>query len=311
MQKVLVTGVDEVVGANIAWSLTDRYELVALSGRGAAPADCRLLDCDPNDPVEVAKAIEAEAPRHVIHCGPLSRSAWDLTDAAAIDFDHELRLVRQLAETTEQIDSRLIVISTDGVFAGPRMFHAENARPNPSSRIGEAAVAMEQALAGSSALVIRTHAYGWSPAGADANYAERLWSLLSQGEPCEADAERHATPILASDLAELIYKAMRLQLEGVVHMAGAERTSLFRFAAALAAAGGFAGRQVRLSDGPPPRRGNVDETSLNTQLVRRQLGVAMPLLREGLARFAAQAHNGYRDHLDGNALCAIAHSAAA
>ena len=209
-----------------------------------------------------------------------------------------------------QIDARLLVVSTDGLFAGPRMFHAEDARPAASGRVRDAAMAVEQALADSSALVIRTHAYGWSPTGAEVNYAERLWNALSRGEPCEGDAERHATPILASDLAELIYKALPLQLRGVIHMTGAERTSPFRFAAALATAGGFAGRQVRLSD-DQPRRGNVDETSLNTQLVRRQLGTPLPLLREGLARFVTQAAVGYREKLDGNAVWAAVHSAAA
>lgn len=310
MLKVLVTGVDELVGANVAWTLAERCEVLALSGRGTAPADCRLLDCDPNDPRDVGRHILAEAPQCVIHCGSLARSAWDLADAL-LDAEHEACLAADLLEAAEQIDSRLIVVSTDGLFSGPRMFHAEEARPNAAGRAREAASAVEQALAGSSALVVRTHAYGWSPAGGEASFAERLWNLLTSGEPCEADAERHATPILASDLAELLYKAMLLQLTGVIHMAGAERTSPFRFAAALAAAGGFAGRQVRVSDGAPPRRGNVNETSLNTQLVRRQLGAPLPLLREGLARFVTQAHNGYRDKLGGNAVWAAAHGAAA
>jgi dTDP-4-dehydrorhamnose reductase len=310
VDKVLVTGVDELVGANVAWTLADRCEIVALSRRGTAPADCRLLDCDADDPSDVARHIEAEAPRYVIHCGPLSRSAWDLADSPLADVDHEIRLALQMVEAAEQIEARLLVVTTDGLFAGPRMFHGEEARPAASGRVRDAALALEQALSNSSALVIRTHAYGWSPAGAEVNYAERFWNALSRGEPCQGDAERHATPILASDLAELIYKALPLRLQGRIHMTGAERTSPFRFAAALATAGGFAGRQVRVSD-DEPRRGNVDETSLNTQLVRRQLGTPLPLLREGLARFVTQAANGYREKLEGNAVWAVVQSAAA
>ena len=306
MDKVLVTGVDELIGANIAWTLADRCEVLAVSGRGSAPAGCRLLDCSVDHLSEFERQIEIEAPRAIVHCGAFSRSAWDLAQMPLAKSSSEFDLVRQLAELTEQGPSRLIVICTDGVFAGPRMFHPENARAGASGRNGEAALAIEQALAGTRSLLIRTHAYGWSPAGSKASYAERIWNALSAGDQCDVDAARHATPILASDLAEFLYRAMQLELEGVLHIAGAERTSMFRFAAELAAACGFAGRQVRPIEGSQPRHGNVDETSLNTQLVRRQLGMPLPLLREGLMRFAAQARVDYREKLTSGILAAAA-----
>jgi hypothetical protein len=67
----------------------------------------------------------------------------------------------------------------------------------------------------------------------------------------------------------------------------------------LALATGFAGRHVRVAKDVVPRRPNVDETSLNTYRARRELESPLPLLREGLARFAEQAANGFRDRLAG------------
>lgn len=302
MDKVLVTGVDEFLGANVALALAGRCQVGGVSDRGLAPEGCRALECELTDCAALSNRLAEERPRWVVHCGPLARPSWDWAELPAPDAERELDQVKHLLLATRRCGAKLAVVSTDALFAGPRMFHGEDARPSAEGPIASAAWAVEQALAGTEALVVRTHAFGFGPAGSEANYAERLWTALSQGEACEVDAERHATPILASDLGELIYRAMQLELRGVIQIAGAERTSPFRFAAALAGACGFAGRQVRLPDGPPPRRGNVDETSLNTQFVRRQLGVPLPLLRESLSRFAEQAAGGHREKLHGGCL---------
>ena len=299
MDKVLVTGIDEFLGANVALALTDRYQVAGVTERGTAPEGVRAVDCDLDDYDSLSSRLADERPRWLIHCGPLARPSWDLSELPAPDSERETARVRQLLEATHGTRTRLAVVTTDAIFAGPRMFHSEDARLSAAGAAAQAAWAVEQSLADSEALVVRTHAFGFSPAGGEMNYAERIWNSLSQGEPCEVDAERHATPILASDLADLIVRALALELRGVLQIAGAERTSPFRFAAALAGACGFAGRQVRLPEGAPPRRGNVDETSLNTQLVRRQLGLPLPLLRESLARFAEQAVNGHREKLHG------------
>lgn len=303
MDKVLVTGIDDFLGANIALALADRCRVMGVTDRGIAPEGCRAVDCELDDFDAVSRLLAECSPRWLIHCGPLSRPSWDLADSPAPDAERELDQVKHLLSAARRCGAKLAVVSTDALFAGPRMFHGEDALPSAEGPIAAAAWAVEQALAGTEALVVRTHAFGFGPSGrevnSEINYAERLWTALSQGEACAVDAERHATPILASDLGELIYRALQLELRGVIQIAGAERTSPFRFAAALSGACGFAGRHVRLPEGPPPRRGNVDETSLNTQLVRRQLGVPLPLLRESLSRFAEQATGVYRDKLHG------------
>jgi dTDP-4-dehydrorhamnose reductase len=122
-----------------------------------------------------------------------------------------------------------------------------------------------------------------------------MFRELTGEADCPVDAVRHATPILASDLAECLYAAYRANLAGMYHVAGAERTSPYRFAAEMASAFGTPGRFVQLtSRTAASRRPYVDETSLNTLAFRRAVEKPLPMLREGLARFAAQAFNGYR-----------------
>lgn len=297
MDKLLVTSVDGLLGANLAATLNDRCEVVGMALRGPGPDGCRTVLLD-DDAEQWAGCILAESPRLVVHCTSASRPAWDAATAPPPDARRESRLAAAVAAAARRVGAQTAVITSDVVFAGPRMFHSESSElssPNPAAL---AARAVEQAVSGPRTLVVRTHAYGWSPAGAEPSYAERMWHLMSQGEICEADADRHATPILASDLAELVYAALERNLDGVLHISGAERTSPFRFAAELALSCGFAGRQVKLPAGSTAwRRSHVEETSMGTHLARRSLQAPLPLLREGLARFAAQAENGYRARL--------------
>ena len=121
-----------------------------------------------------------------------------------------------------------------------------------------------------------------------------MWEQLSAGGCSAVDARRYATPILASDLADLYSKALEARLTGVYHITGAERTNQYRFAAEVAVAFGLTGRQVNLVAPEVASRAYVDETSLNTRAIRRVLETPLPMLREGLVRWATEAILGRR-----------------
>ncbi len=139
-----------------------------------------------------------------------------------------------------------------------------------------------------------------------------MWEQLSTGGCSVVDSRRYATPVLASDLAELYAKALEARLTGMYHITGAERTNQYRFAAELAVAFGFTGRQVNLVAPEIASRAYVDETSLNTRAIRRALESPLPMLREGLSRWATEAILGRRDELDASQRSiALVHAAAA
>jgi dTDP-4-dehydrorhamnose reductase len=234
-------------------------------------------------------------PHWIVHCGPLCASSWDAPAEAPSARDGG-RTARRLALLAAEAGSRLTILSTDAVFAGPRMFHAETDPALDQGPGARAALGLEQAVRDSDALVVRTHAFGWSPAGIKSGFAERLWQRVREGASCPASPHCHATPILATDLAELLWLAYRRRLAGLYHIAGAERTSQRRFAAELAAAFGLAQAPSPMLEGPFDSS-EARETSLDTRRARRGLQRGMPMLRDGLERFAQQAVNGFRARL--------------
>ncbi len=144
-----------------------------------------------------------------------------------------------------------------------------------------------------SALLVRTHAYGWNPRVDALEYAEKLCQALEDEQPVAVDANQYASPILATDLAELLYQAWQAKLTGVLHLAGGERVSSVQFASQLADVLGTSRRVVGEAPLAVPQPGS--ETALIAQRARQELGVSMPMLVEGLERFVLQSENGYRE----------------
>jgi len=298
-EKLLVTGVDGVVGANLALSLADQFEVLGLfQDRPVSLPGVSTASWDPADPAEWTALVHEERPRWILHCGPAASGSWDVPEPCP-DPEAEARTVARLAQVAQEMEGRLTMISSDAVFAGPRMFHDEDAPAGSRQPFARAVRRAEEALEGTGALVVRTHAYGWSPAGTPPGFAERTWQTLIEGRRAPRDTDRHATPIPATELAEFLRMAYRRGLKGRCHVAGAERTTAYRFALEMAAAFGLSGwealAETRLFPHAEPN--HLYETSLATRLARRELGRAMPMLREGLDRFAEQAANGYRARL--------------
>jgi dTDP-4-dehydrorhamnose reductase len=299
MDTLLVIGAESTVGANVACTLADAFQVVGLSRSAEVElGGCRTIACEFTE-AELAHWVEEVAPAWVVFSGALARSSWDEADVPGQWLAAEPRLASAAAAAAQRVGARLTLISTDAVFAGPQMFHAEHSTTSVSSPLSEAALAAEQAvvqgIGDSQGLVVRTHAYGWSPTTHEIGFAEHFWQSLQAGLPVAADAHRHATPILATDLAGLLHAAYRAGLHGVLHIAGAERTNPRRFAHELAATLGLPrGPQLAAAEMAWQR---AKETSLISRRAQQALQQPLPMLREGLRRFVAQLDNGYRDRV--------------
>jgi dTDP-4-dehydrorhamnose reductase len=296
---LLVVGIDTMAGSNLAAVLGNRFHVRGLHQTARYRLErCGTRPADLTDPHGLGRLVREERPHWLVYCGPLGLCSWDRPDEP-VDAELETAVCRALADAADACNAQLTVLTSDAVFCGPRMFHSEKSPARSDTRRAEAVRQAEATLSDSDALVVRSHAYGWSPAGTPPGMAEQIWLELTQGESLPDLGDRHATPILASDLAEFLLLAYRRRLKGVCHITGAERTSAERFAAELAAAFNL-GRGPQLPGKPratQPECRHIDETSLNTRRARRELQRPMPVLREGLERFAAQYTSGFRAQL--------------
>lgn len=297
MEPILVVGADTVVGANLCVHWAERFEICGLSESRVPLDECQLITgaAARRDP----KAILAEhQPKTVILCGPASQSSWDPATLSAISATC-VSQAETWAAAAQTAGIHFVFISADAVFSGPWMFHDEDSESvcgsGPAATIRQAEAAVMAAHP--DAMIIRTNAYGWAPGGR--GWLETVLAKIEARRPLDLDPIRHATPILATDLADILERALEQSLTGVYHLAGAERISPLAFAQRLA--GQFnlpwlpVAKESALTDAPTGF--GASESSLQTKKLRRDLCLAMPLLSESLDRLEAQQINGDRARL--------------
>jgi dTDP-4-dehydrorhamnose reductase len=233
-------------------------------------------------------AVEAIEPDWLIYAGSLSAANWDLP-ASDPAWEHEPSMTDGLIAACRRLKAKLIAISSDAVFTGPKMFHEESEPTKSTHHAAGLILQHEQRLIEGGALVARTHVYGWAPAGVEAGLVERIAQSLLDAAVPPVDGWRYATPILATDLAEFLLRAAERNLTGIYHLSGAERTNPFRLANELAAILGVPmPRNLNVHLTPPSDSDWLLETSLDSRRARRALGMPLPMLSEGLQRFAEQ-----------------------
>jgi dTDP-4-dehydrorhamnose reductase len=296
VEQLLIAGVDSVVGTNVAAQLADKYQVLGISNSVPVSIDGCETEASGDDANAIRQLITSHRPDRVIVCQAAGDSAWNrstgrIASLAGIDS------ARLWARVAGESSVPLTLISSDAVFTGPWMFHSETCQshcPSPQARsLRDLEETVLELCPG--AFVVRTHAYGWNPIAESTGWIEGIVAALESERPGIFDCVPHATPILATDLAELLSPSWEAGLSGVYHIGGAERVSPHRFVCALA----------RIFDLVPPRASVLapaevpsaafgqGETSLRTQAIHRAIGRPMPMLSEGLQRLFEQKNDGF------------------
>ncbi len=304
MDTILIVGIETVVGANLAATLADRYRVVGLSiGSKISIAGCETITCHMRSSEETVREwVSSTQPKWIVYCSTAARSSWDIDELDQSD-DHSIHAVCNWATAAAEFDSHLTIISSDAVFNGPWMFHQEDSDclcTNNAARVIQSIEHLAETLCPNT-LVVRTSAYGWSPSSVGSSWIDRAVSAFETSRVVTFDSVRHATPILATDLASILERALQKSLTGIYHVAGAERVNPAQFVQELANQLGLTlpGSAANHSLSQRPTDFCAAETSLHTKKIRKALGISMPMVSEGLSRLAEQRQNGYCKRLNG------------
>jgi dTDP-4-dehydrorhamnose reductase len=274
VEKLFIIGIDTLAGSNLAATLATRCEIDG--------ARWSAIKRDPQATTALA-SIAACQPDWIVYCGPAAHSSWDGVDEN-IDWTAEKSRLRAISAAAKNCAAPLVYLSTDAIVDGPQIFSRET-HATSSAADAVTIVELERTLVEAGALIIRTHLFGWSVQ--NDSFVERLHSSINDGLAIHACGTSYASPMLASDFAELLWVAHRKQLRGLFHLAGAERISQRQFACK------FSELSPTAHHCDHPAR----ETSLDSRVIQRELQSPLPLLREAIDRFSEQAHNGYCDRV--------------
>jgi dTDP-4-dehydrorhamnose reductase len=306
--RVYVTGGSGFVGAHVGR---------VFEAHGAEVTAPRHADVDVTDARAVRASVAACSPDAIVHCAILNDFGRLYSERRA-GWDAYVGATRNLVDAANEGGARILLVSTDWVFDGTQEGVTEDTPPNPINLYGflKAAselVVTERASRGS---VARTAAVQGSPgsgassAGSapreqDAGFGYFVAALvqrLRNGERFgvwESDSiNMVATPTLASDAAELMWRILERDLDGIFHCCGGESVDrrtlatravqVFELDAALLDLGVEPPPEaLPAALGPAPAAIPYD-TSLDATRTAALLGVELPDVTEMLRRMCRE-----------------------
>jgi len=133
------------------------------------------------------------------------------------------------------------------------------------------------------------------------SFSEWILSALRREERLRMFDDVHFSALLVNDLANGIKKTLEADLSGLYHLASCDSMTKFEFGIALAKAAGIQGEieSVSVDDMSFAARRSKN-MALDSAKLSAALGVIMPSMQEGIARYVALEQEGYPAMLKGN-----------
>lgn len=286
MGLLLLTGAGGVLGRGLACGLPDGVG-VALLGRQRPPfwprfASFVRVDLAPAG--RLAAAITQLRPRAILHAaGPTRLAVAEADPAAAQRLGPQA--TAELLDAARSCGARVVLVSTDMVFAGTAESYGEDDAPDADSVYGRAKAACERLVLDAGGTVARLPlllggAAGPARRGAD---ADLLAELAAGRRPCLFRDELRS-PVAAELAATGLYRLLLgPPAAGVFHLVGGEAVDRHTLGLAVCRAAGVApdfdgALAAEIAPGRPRR------LVLRCERARAELGWPAPALRESLAR---------------------------
>jgi dTDP-4-dehydrorhamnose reductase len=283
--KVWVTGASGFVGSNVVRVLGELHGAEVLGpSRG---------EVDVTDGLAVRRSVEAFAPDAIVHCAILNDPVALERDRRAA-WDGYVGATRNVVDAANAVGAHVVLISTDWVFDGTQAGATEDEPPSPINAYGflKAAselVVLERAARGAVARIAGVAGVHWArpalPRQQDAGLGYLCASVvqtLRAGQRFTVwespDINCIATPTLASDAAELVWRVLDGGHEGVLHCVGGESVDRVTLARRTAEAFDLDSEMVDVGPPDPAALGTMRvpyDTSLDARATAERLGTGL------------------------------------
>jgi dTDP-4-dehydrorhamnose reductase len=300
--RVWVTGASGFVGSNVVRVLGELH--------GAEVLGPSRSEVDVTDGLAVRRSVEAFAPDAIVHCAILNDPVALERDRRAA-WDGYVGATRNVVDAANAVGAHVVLISTDWVFDGTQAGATEDEPPNPINAYGflKAAselVVLERAARGAVARIAGVAGVHWArpalPRQQDAGLGYLCASVvqtLRAGQRFTVwespDINCIATPTLASDAAELVWRVLDGGHEGVLHCVGGESVDRVTLARRTAEAFDLDAEMVDVGPPDPAALGAMRvpyDTSLDARATAERLGTGLLSLDAMLRNLRVELDTG-------------------
>jgi dTDP-4-dehydrorhamnose reductase len=301
--RIYLTGASGFVGSNLAH--------VFGPGHGAEVIAPGHEHVDLTDELVVRRSVLATRPDAIVHAAIWNNPAGLRADRRRA-WAAYVGATRNVVAAANAVDAHMVLISTDWVFDGTQGPATESEPPNPINTYGflkacSEMVVRETAGRGTIARIAGVQgvhrARPRAPRAQDAGFGYLVLSLvdaLRAGERFELwhgpGLNHVATPTLATDAGELIWRALDREVIGVLHCCGGEHVDRVDLARRAARVFELDPALIEIV-APPHGAAGVErlpaDTRLDARATARVLGVELPALDAMLHRLRAQVESSW------------------
>jgi len=288
---LLVTGASGFLGRYVVHeALTSGHPVVGAAHRNAAhQSGLRTVRVDLTAPSAAQELLEQVRPTKVINCAAFT-NVDECERSPDIARLLNVEVPRMLAAACARAGVSLVHISTDSVFDGKRGNYSEEDEPAPVNEYARSKLDGERAVQEifPEALVIRTNFIGASESG-KAGLADWITSNLEAGSRIDSFDDVVFSPLLATEVARLLFEAVDSGLHGLYHASAADSCSKYELARRLSAVLALDSTLIRrasLADASMTAARPLN-TSLSSSRIATALGRLMPSVDNAVSGYAA------------------------
>ena len=280
--KFFITGGSGLLGSRIATVADDEHELVL--SHNSNPTD-NTVKCDITDEDEVKKTIQKVKPDVIIHCAAMTN-----VDLCEDEIDTAYKVngdaTGYLAKASEDVDAKMIYVSTDFVFDGTKGNYKETDEVNPlgiyakSKYDGEVQL---QKYCNNWAIARVSVLYGWHER---LNFTTWVIDELRKENEINIVTDQINSPTLADNAAEAMFEIAGQDKNGIYHTAGNDLISRYDFTRQIADVFDLDENLINpitsdkfVQKAPRPR-----DSSLNVNKIEKELDFKMETCEESLIR---------------------------
>jgi len=238
MKKILITGANGLLGQKLVVDFS-KWDSVLATGK---QKDFVLRDqkyfyqtLDITDKEQVQAVISDFRPELIINTAAFM-------DVEACEENKELAWavnvegVKNLIESCQKYEIKLMQISTDYIFEGKSGPYSEEDKPQPINYYGGTKLQAEEILQESQIhfLIIRSNVIYGLTSQVKKNFFLWVYENLKQKKQIKVVTDQFNNPTLADNLSILILETTERNFAGILNLAGTEYLSRYEFALRIA-----------------------------------------------------------------------------
>lgn len=232
--RVLITGGSSLLGKYLLQSAPDEHEVTATWYTNYVGQP--MLQLDVCNPSQVEYIFGRVKPEVVIHCAGVGDVDYAQDHYQEVQ-DINVNGTANITKACRDAGALLIYPSTNAVFDGGSPPYKEDDPRRPINVYGAVRQrAEDKVMQGCHHWIIPRLflLYGWPWSNGRTNWSIRARRFLEQGKTLRMVNDNYWQPTHAGDAARAIWRLIELGAEGICHVAGHERVSLYEFVKALA-----------------------------------------------------------------------------